>query len=62
MSGIERLQLLADHYKRERDNMANLMAARDARHAEQVADLVDKIERLENELARFKRKTQTYRE
>ncbi len=51
---VERLTKLAEHYKRERDNMANLMSGRDARHAEQVADLVDKIERLENRIVELK--------
>jgi hypothetical protein len=51
---VERLTKLAEHYERERDNMANLMAGRDARHAEQVADLVGKIEQLENRIAELK--------
>jgi uncharacterized protein (UPF0335 family) len=51
---VERLTKLAEHYERDRDSMANLMAGRDAKHAEQVADLVDKIERLENRIADLK--------
>jgi uncharacterized protein YaaR (DUF327 family) len=52
---IAQLKALTEAAMRERDQLANLMKGRDDRHAEQVADLVDKIERLENKLAKSKR-------
>lgn len=43
---IANLEVLAESRAKERDNLANLMAARDARHSEQMQDAFDKIAQL----------------
>lgn len=51
---IAKLKALAVHYSKERDQLANIMADRDAKHTEAMNELLDTIEKLKHKNLQLK--------
>jgi hypothetical protein len=54
LSAVSKTAELAEHYQRDRDRLANLMADRDARHSEAMNELLDKVDQLQDKNLQLK--------